>query len=429
MAVDFSLLPIEKPETGKPPSLVVWIVVFLVLSLVGIFLVLMLWPKNMSTHTFDFWGTLILFPVGLSALIVLLRYQHYAARILDTQMDNQATRQYNDRVFAAASVPIAVLGVSHRFSASPDENAVMGLQSGALRLTVQALFAHDSEPGKVRWLEVPGVALRAGTSEDDLKRHIDVTRWLFNEMLGELTGAINALPVRTDLCVHLLVSSMASSESNQALWLECWNSFGFCSSCHFKQVAEPANLQLLDLWLDQLEAGLEKQAKLVVAIQLHPLMGASPPGGTAEAGVALLLMPDSLARQHEVMRRANFHRPVHGPFDLSNGAFAYALKWASSTVDEISGGWQSGLDRIQAGALRTSAVQSGLEIQPVDLDARVGYAGIAAPWLAAACSAKSLSATAPRQVVFAGQGGAIDCAVLCNISTAEPPVSAVSPVT
>lgn len=427
MAVDFSMLPVELPETDKSPSAIVWTVVFLVLVLLGVFVLLMLWPKNMSTHTSEFLAALILFPAGLPSLVVLLRYQHHAALKLDRQMHNLAARQYNDRVFAAASVPIAVLGVSHRFSVSADENAVDGIMSGALRLSVQALFARDSEPRKVRWLEVPDVTLCAGTTADDLRRQIEVTRWLFKEMLGELGEAINALPVETRLRVHLLASGMPASESNQALWRECWNSFGFRSACHFGQSVEPANLQLLDRWLDQVEAGQEREAKLIVAIQLHPLMDGSPPGGTAEAGVALLLMPDALASEQGVMRRANFHRPVRGPFDLSDGVFRHALKWAGSTVEDISGAWQTGLDRTEAGALRTSAVQSGLDIQPVDLDPRVGYAGIAAPWLAAAVSANSLSAAAPRQVVFAGQGDGVDCAVLCKISAVEPLGSSVSP--
>lgn len=419
MAVDFSLLPTEKVEPGEPPSANIWILVFLTLVLVGAFTVLMLWPKSMSTHTFDFWGTVVLFPVGLSALIVLLRYQHYAARKLDIQMDNHAIRQYNERVFVAASVPIAVLGASHRFSANSDENAVDGIRSGALRLSVQSLFARESEPEKTRWIDVPGVRLCAGTAEDDLERQIKVTRWLFKEMLQELNDAIEALPEKTELRVHVLASGMPSGEKIQALWQDCWNSLGLRSSYDWEQSAESASLQLLDVWLDQVESGKQSEAKLIVAIQLHALMGASPPVGAAEAGVALLLMPDAIATKCTATHRATIHRPVRGPFDLSNGALEHALQWAGLNAKEVSDGWQTGVSRSQAGALRTSAVQSGLEIQPVDLDMRVGHAGIAGPWLAVACSASSLSEAAPGQIVFAGQADGVDCALLRNMTAAE----------
>ncbi|WP_413185632.1 hypothetical protein [Paraburkholderia sacchari] len=431
MAVDFSLLPAEIPETSKPPSRLVWAVAFLVLVLIGIFAVLMFWPRSLPTNTFDFWCTLFLFPVGIPALIVLLRYQHYAGHKLDIQMSNRATRQYNDSVFAAASVPISVLGVSHRFSAIADENAIASIQSGTLRLTVQELFARDSEPDKVRWLEAPEVKLHAGTDEDDRKRHTDVTRWLFKELLAELAGAINALPMQVGLGVHLLVSGMLTGEQNEALWRECWERFEFHTPCVFAGGAGRSDLQMVDGWLDQVTAGQQREVKLVVAIQLHPLLADSPPRGTAEAGVALLLMPDALASQHRVARMASLYRPERGPFDLSNGALMRALKWAGSTAKAISGGWQTGLDQTHAGALRKSAVLAGLEILPVDLDSRVGHAGIAAPWLAVACAASSLSTAAPIQIVFAGQGEGVDCAVLrdnsgedCSATTASTALSA-----
>lgn len=416
MAVDFSLLPVEIPNTCRPPSRIVWISVFLILVSVGVFIVLVFWPKSLPTRALNFWGTVILFPVGIPTLIVLFRYQYHAARKLDIQMNNSAARQYNDRVFAAASVPLAVLGTSHRFSAVPEKNAVAGIVSGSLRLTVQELFARDSEPAKVRWLDVPRVKLRTGTDVDDAARQREVTRWLFREMLTDLSEEINALPGQTGLSVHLAISGMLTDAQNEVLWLECWNSFNFHSPYVFGYAAQPTNLLLIDAWLDQIAAAQQHEAKLIVAIQLHPLMGGSPPAGAAEAGVALLLSPDGLASEHGLLRAANLHRPVRGPFDLSNDALAHALKWAGATVDTISGGWRTGLDLSQAGVLRTSAVKCGLNVQPVDLEPRVGHAGIAAPWLALACATGSLSETASRQIVFAGQTEGVDCAVLRAVS-------------
>lgn len=415
MAVDFSLLPREIPEPDKPPSRLVWMVVFLLLVLAGTLGVLLTWPKNLSTRTFTFWGTLILFPVGIPALIVLFRFQHYAARKLDIQMSNRATRQYNEHVFAAASVPLAVLAASHRFSAASAENAIAGIQSGALRLNVQELLARDSEPARVRWLDVPGVRLSAGTDEDDRKRQMVVTRWLFGEMLEDLAAAIRALPVQAGLRVHLLVSGMLTDVQNEALWRECWTSFGFRPAPVAGQIAEPRDLQMVDGWLDQVAGGHEHEAKLIVAVQLHALLGGSPPIGTAEAGVALLLMPDALASQYGVSRMADLYRPVRGPFDLSNDALAHALKWASLTAELIPGGWRTGIDMTRAGALRAAALRAGLEIQPVDIDPRVGHVGIAAPWLATVCATRTLCTGAPSQIVFAGEEEGVDCAVLRDV--------------
>ncbi|SAL70848.1 hypothetical protein AWB71_04317 [Caballeronia peredens] len=412
MTVDFSLLPSETPEPDKPPSRLVWAVVFLVLVLIGIFIVLFAWPKGRSTQTSDFWGAVILFPVGIPALIVLLRFQHYFAQKLDVQLNNKAVRQYNDRVFSAASMPLAVLGASYRFSAIRAENDIASVQTGGLRLTVRELFARDSEPEKVRWLDVPNVKLRSGTEEDDRKRQIEVTRWLFAEMIAELAGAIRTLPAQVVLKVNLLISGLLTSKQNEALWRECWGGFGLRPALVGEPAAQSGNLQMIDAWLDRIVRGDELEVKLIVSVQLHPLMNGSPPKGTAEAGVALLLMPDALAIQHGSARIANLHRPVRGTFEQSNEALAHALKWGSSTSASISGGWQTGLALAQSGVLRASTLKAGLEVQAIDLDPRIGYAGVAAPWLATACAVRSLTADLPRQIVFAGQVEGVDCAVL-----------------
>lgn len=417
MAVDFSLLPNETPEPDKPPSRPGWALVFLLLVLIGVVAVLLAWPKGQPTQTSAFWGTVILFPVGIAALIVLLRFQHYHARKLDVQLGNTMLRQYNERVFATASVPLAVLGASYRFSVAPDENAIASVQSGALRLAVREMFAQDSEPEKVRWLDVPSVKLRLGNEEDDRKRQIEVTRWLFAEMIAELAGAIKTVPAQAILKVNLLISGLLTAEQNEALWKACWSGFGLRQALVFEPAAQTGSLQMIDAWLDRIAGGDELEAKLIVSIQLHPLMSGSPAKGAAEAGVALLLMPDALASQQGGARLANLHRPVRGTFDLPSEALARALKWASSTSEAISGGWQTGLALPQAGVLRASAVKGGLEVQVIDLDPRIGYAGIAAPWLATACAARSLTADSPQQIVFAGQVEGVDCAVLRTASS------------
>jgi hypothetical protein len=175
---------------------------------------------------------------------------------------------------------------------------------------------------------------------------------------------------------------------------------------------DPVGLDAVDTWLDQLAAGRECEARLVVTIQLYPLLSETPPAGVAEAGVAVLLMPREQASQHAVACEANLHRPVRGAFDQLDDTICRALRWGDIEAAQVSGVWRTGLSSGQAGVLHQAALHLNLSAQPTDLDQTVGHAGTAAPWLAIACGANSLSAATANQIVFCGQADGLDSAVI-----------------
>ncbi|MBB1634268.1 hypothetical protein [Cupriavidus sp. UME77] len=415
MAVDFSLLPKEEPEPGDPPSLLIWTIVFLVMALACAIAILLSWPRDLPTHTWKFWASLILFPVGIPAWIVLRRYSHHEGHRLDVLMRNEVIRRYNERVFALAARPLALLGAAHRFSSDQSENATRTILSGKVTLETQKPIASDSGPTKARWLVVPGVPLGPGGKEADARRHREVTRWLYSELLADLANRIQSLPSRVDLSVCLWVSGGLLRKDHVALWQACWREHQL-RDMRLSEETEPAGLDVLDGWLDQLAGGEGREARLIVAIQLYPVLSKTPPVGAAEAGVALLLMPGEQAGGLQVVSEASLHRPVRGPFDQSDGALSHAVKWGDIAAAEIPGGWQTGLDATQAGVLREAAVHLGLTARPTDLDQTVGHAGTAAPWLAIACAAGSLSGDVQSQIVFAGQPGGVDSAVVRSVA-------------
>ena len=416
MAVDFSLLPPQEPEPTDPPSGLVWGIAFLVLALAGVFTALLLWPKGWPTGTLKFWIAVTLFPVGIPALLVLRRFSHYEGRRLDTALRNEASHGYNDRVFTAASRPLAIAGAAHRFSVDRTKNPVETILAGSVKPETREPVARGGEPVKARWFEVPDVALEAGTEEDDHNRQRVVTQWLFGELLMDIATQIKALPSRLDLDVHLLASGGLAYSESEALWNACWHEQQFRHARVAEAVPEAADLLSLDRWLDQVIEEREQQARLIVAVQLHPLLAGTPPAGTAEAGVAVLLVPDALAGRHDIARKANVYRPVRGTFSGPSGTLSstlsHALQWAGAAAADIPGGWQTALDPTQAGAVREPAVRLGLAAQATDLDQTVGRAGVAAPWLALACAAGSLSKDVGSQVVFAGHAQGVDCAVV-----------------
>ncbi|ODV43970.1 hypothetical protein AWV79_12450 [Cupriavidus sp. UYMMa02A] len=221
MAVDFSLLPPEEPIIGMPPSKLVWGIVFVVTVLLGVAAVLLLWPRGVPTHTWKFWTSLVIFPVGISGFVVLRRFSRYEAPVLDVGLHNAAVRAFNERVFRAASIPLALVGPVHRFSARPDENAAASIQKGILTLKTRASIARDEEPVRARWLNTPGMQTTPGNLSDDLDRSRQVTAWLLDELVTELLPRIRKLPLGMPLRVRLQITNGLPPEENTQLWETC----------------------------------------------------------------------------------------------------------------------------------------------------------------------------------------------------------------
>ncbi len=131
MAVDFSLLPSEKPLPENSPSRLVWTITFFVLVLAGVFAVLLLWPKTLPTQTWEFWTCVVVFPLGVSTLVVMRRFAHYEGHKLNIVLSNEAARGYNAHVFEVASRPLALVGAAYRFSVDPKEDAVESVRAGS----------------------------------------------------------------------------------------------------------------------------------------------------------------------------------------------------------------------------------------------------------------------------------------------------------
>ncbi|RZT36425.1 hypothetical protein [Cupriavidus agavae] len=412
MAVDFSLLPAEEVFKGKRPSPWFWSMAFVVMVATGVAWICLAWPDDLPTDTLRFWATVTIFPVLIPAFIVLRRYAWYEGGRERVELHNEAVRQYNEWVFSAASIPLALLGAAYRVSAEPGENAATGIRHGALVLRTRVPRAVGAEPVRARWLEVAGMPTRTDHVDADRHRARHVTAWLFDELVGELSSRIAALPASLPLHVHLAVANGLAPEENRALWTQR-SELLLSRSLMLADDAAPVDLFGLDGWLDRLLADKDQHARLVVAVQLQPLLKGSPAPGMAEAGAAVLLLPDGVARQRGIPRRASLHRPVRSRAEQAQESFSTALRWAPASSGKIAGVWHAGLDATPAGALRTAIVKAELDALPTDLDQTVGDAGVAAPWLALACAAATL-AEAGHQVIAVGREEQIDCAVLAG---------------
>lgn len=402
MAVDFSQLPTENAEVVTRPSRTLWIIVFLATASVLALVILRFWPAQSPTNTIKFWVTLIVFPLGIPLFVVLRRYSYFEGRNLDAEMQREAAHEYNEKVFAAASRPLRILGSAFRFSAERRENASSAVRSGTVNLVTRDPIASDSDPVKARWFEVPEIEL--DSEMDDRARQVAVTRWLYSELLADLAKAIRVLPSRSAIEVSLWLSGELDREAYVALWQECWAEQRLPSSMLIANEEPSSGIDIMDGWLDRAIAGeATRVTRLVASVQLHPVISSSPPTGTSEAGAALLLAPDALVRRHDLIACARLHRPVRGDVDAPKAMLANALKWADVTAEKIPSGWKTGLSVDQSSKLHQTARQLGVEATPTDIDQTIGYAGVASPWLALACAVDALSEQASSQIIVTAE--------------------------
>lgn len=402
MAVDFSQLPTENAEVVTRPSRTLWSIVFLATASVLALVILRFWPAQSPTNTLKFWVTLIAFPLGIPLFVVLRRYSYFEGRNLDAEMQREAAHEYNEKVFAAASRPLMILGSAFRFSAERRENASSAVRSGTVNLVTRDPIASDSDPVKARWFEVPEIEL--DSEMDDRARQVAVTRWLYSELLVDLAKAIRVLPSRSAIEVSLWLSGELDREAYVALWQECWAEQRLPSSMLIANEEPSSGIDIMDGWLDRAIAGeATRVTRLVASVQLHPVISSSPPTGTSEAGAALLLAPDALVRRHDLIACARLHRPVRGDVDAPKAMLANALKWADVTAEKIPSGWKTGLSVDQSSKLHQTARQLGVEATPTDIDQTIGYAGVASPWLALACAVDALSEQTSSQIIVTAE--------------------------
>ncbi|MGO4278751.1 hypothetical protein [Cupriavidus sp. RAF20_2] len=411
MAVDFSLLPESTSAKVRPPSRLLWSVLFIGMLLLGVAVVLLCWPADLPTSTPAFWISVIGFPIGVPAWIVLRRFSAYEGKQLDASLHNEVVQAYNTQVFQAASVPLRILGAATRFSSYPEEQDLARVRSGALRLAVQAPIADTGEPVKARWLVTPGMRTSAGRAEDDRRRRREVTAWLFDELLAEISDKIQSLPMQLDIAVRLHIANQFTPRENEALWQERWHAKPLRATQTPVSDAPPS-LMFLDQWMDAALEGEADCAILLVSVQLHGLLADTPPAGTAEAGVALLLVPESHASKHRLSGVAALHRPVRGRFSDAREAISRALMWGGLSGDRTVGGWQTGVSASEAGRLREASLALGMHGRPVEIDQTIGDARAAAPWLAIACAALSMGGNGQCPVIFVGEPDRFDCAIL-----------------
>ncbi|MBR8305712.1 hypothetical protein KDX25_04750 [Burkholderia cenocepacia] len=414
MPVDFSKLPPEELEPDKPPSRIVWTVVFFAIVLAAVVAVLLFWPKGESIRSRWFWICVTVYPVGVATFVVLRRYSVYEGLRLDAIEWKKAREKYINDVFEQASRPLAVVAATYRFASDSKEDSFDKLLDGSIKLEPRAAPKPDTPAANARWFERPEVDEGGDRiRHDDTRRH-QLLEWVFGALIADIAEAVRALPPDLKMAIQLALPETVNADEALASWNKQWAKSDL-RSLKAEILPEPLDLMVLDAWLDRINQKRDHEARLLVFVRLTSILQALPAEGSAEAGVALLVAPEPVQRKFKVRPIAWLHRPNEIDTCPVDVALARALRWGRVESAAVSRIWQSGLDLAAVNGASAAVVKAGIAAKPANIDYMVGHAGEVASWLGVTCAAKAAAQEGSVQLVVTASKKGPCFTVLRNI--------------
>ncbi|WP_244137120.1 hypothetical protein [Burkholderia pyrrocinia] len=357
----------------------------------GMVLMQLIWPRRIPTATPLFWVAVVGVPLVASAVVVVTRFAAYAglqrvAKSWDVKRDEHVAG-----VFRVESQPIVLLAGAHRFSTDDTENAVSTIAGGDLLLKSQPT-PDKATAIEARWFDAPPFTVGERPADYDAKRQLVVLDDLIAKLLDPVVERIAMLPAVLPLVVRLHVAAPALTENVEERFRLAWRQRGL-REVPISNDPKAPGLMSVDSWLDAPACDARDHATLLVVIELRSLVAGRPPKGSAEAGVALLMVPEDVAQRNRLAPVAQIHRPRQGTVATLGDTLKFALQWGATDAGAIHHLWHSGFDSVGQQALLSATRAGGITLmaeQQVsgehDLDRTVGDSGIAADWLALACA-------------------------------------------
>lgn len=394
-------LPVPRSASEKPtpPTLTLWLALFVAFMLAGAGATLLTWPKAEPTGTAWFWMQLLLLPALAWCVAFGLRRHYYDEETERLRADDEVCRADRAEAILFASEPLAV--AASAYLCEPGH-------SGVAARIVRGPAVLESRPPRSGGESVRHTSLSA---IDDTE-HLERFRSCFFELLNLIDDQLYNLPASVPLDVYLQLPANVDREQSLAMWHACWQEFGH-RPADVSWLPAGSGLMTLDAWLD-IPGGpaLEKFA-LFVAVQLHE----QPPEGSAEAAVALLLGWAPLAERAGIETKGLLHRPMEAESNALADAIEHALLWGRAGPQQISTLWQAALRPDDTSALIRGASDVGLKASKTSgfsgihsIDTALGDAGVAAPWLVAALAIEHAAHSGEPQLM-ANLDGALQLAV------------------
>lgn len=408
MPVDYSDAgPAEAyPERTGPRG---WVLLWLCCNVIGAGAVLLLWSSGQPAQGAGFWFAIVGMPHIAFALLLGWFRQAYESAYLGALFYNQHREERLRELVLRSQVPLEVVASSHCI---PGDGMAL-MQVLASKETLLAFRAVRSGAGLVQHSRLPDWDEQVLRGDDDAEVGAPLDRFdiLLDVVLGPIVESVRELQQqgRRYAPVVRLVDGSPELARGRLLQLRHRLDALGLSGLESDLVANSDSslgLMLADDWLDR-EAPLPL---LLVATQLHEM----PPEGSAEAGVALLMMPKNLTLPSGVRSIGRLHRPVACTLRQFGAGCAAALRASLSDAKKVAHLWVAGVapevDAAVASGLADADLSDLLDSQrQYHLDRSVGNAGVVSGWLAVA-GALETDETAPQ--LISTQSGQMQLAVV-----------------
>ena len=395
MPVRMDRVPPPAPRPN-PPRAWLWLGLLLAGSLLGFGLTLWLGDASLTHQPGHFWRMALGIPflvwVGLGVQrILVFVFQLSAADGWDEARHEALLRKTRRGRRSQQVLGVSLCTVCH------DEQTKEGQTQplSALLGDTSALQMQKSWQGEalVRHSRLP-----AGEVEEPE----EVLQRALSRVLGDLAKLLAPLPEHQPLALLLEVDTGLSDELVVKAWQQAWANAGIL------QPVTPVaghGLMAVDQWLDQRIA--DQALLLVVAFQVAPASVCD----STEAVVGLLF--GNRLTQTTLSPSAYLYRPEQersASTDDLDYAARQALYWAQvEDVETIEHVWVARVNTERQADLSTVVERLAIPVKPLqglyNLDASLGYAGRAAPWLAIAAAAQAVQTKGQTQLIFSGEEG------------------------
>ncbi|KWA30833.1 hypothetical protein WT39_09015 [Burkholderia territorii] len=396
------------PEPGadsdppRPPGAIVWIALFAVFMVGGVAIALLTWPKTEATDSLWFWVRLLVLPAVSFALTFGLRLLYYEQELERLQAENEARQRDREKAIQFASEPLAVLGYAY-LSGVGSANLASKIVQGDTALEAQT--AASGAEG------VRHTALESIHGETLARRY----RACFDELVAMIRPTIEAVPHDVRLDVRLHIPEGPEREAQLEAWRGAWRQAAL-RRAEVTPLSVEQGLMAVDEWLDVKGGHSLEKFTLFVSVQLYD----TPPAGTGEAAVAILLGWAPLAARRGLDIIAMLHRPVEAVIDGLPEAMSKAVLWGNTASQNVKDLWEAGLDGEDGSALLDAASEVKLGVTGGagfdglhDIDAAVGHPGLCAGWLAVVAAIEhGAQAGSPQGIAW--REGTLRLAVIQN---------------